>query len=48
MDDNPGNDKLSALYRVSIKSMLEKFGLLAVNQLSAEIKFIEVWKSINV
>ena len=34
--------------KVSIESMLEKFKLLSVNQLSAEIKLIEVWKSINV
>ena len=34
--------------RVNIKLMLEKFNLLSVNQLSAEIKLIAVWKSINV
>ena len=34
--------------KVSIKSMLDKFKLLSVNQLSAEIKLIEVWKSINI
>ena len=34
--------------KVSIKKMLEKFELLSVNQLAAEIKLIEVWKSINV
>ena len=33
--------------RVSIKFMLEKFGLLSVNQLAAKIKLAEVWKSIN-
>ena len=33
--------------KISIKSMLKKFQLLSVNQLSAEIKIIEVWKSIN-
>ena len=33
--------------KISIKSMLEKFQLLSVNQLAAEIKLIEVWKSIN-
>ena len=27
--------------------MLEKFGLLSVNQLSAQIQLREVWKSIN-
>jgi hypothetical protein len=34
--------------RISVKSMLEKYGLLSVNQLSVQIKLIEVWKSINV
>ena len=28
--------------------MLEKFGLLLVNQLSTQIKLIETWKSLNV
>ena len=27
--------------------MLEKFGLLSVNQLAAKIKLVEVWKTIN-
>ena len=31
--------------RISIKSMLDKFGLLSVNQLAAKIKLVEVWKS---
>ena len=34
--------------RVSIESMLSKFQLLSVNQLAAEIKLLEVWKSVNV
>ena len=34
--------------RVSTKSMLDKFQLLSVNQLAAEIKILEVWKSLNV
>ena len=34
--------------KISTKSMLEKFGLLSVNQLSAQIKLTETWKSINV
>ena len=34
--------------KVSIKTMLNKFELLSVNQLSAQIKLTEVWKSINV
>ena len=34
--------------KISTVSMLDKFQLLSVNQLSAEIKLIEVWKSINV
>ena len=33
--------------KVSIKTMLEKFNLLSVNQLSAQIKLKEVWKSMN-
>ena len=34
--------------RGSIKSMLEKYDLLSVNQLAAQIKLIEVWKSTHV
>ena len=34
--------------KISTKSMLEKFGLLSVNQLSAQIKLTETWKSLNV
>ena len=34
--------------RISTESLLKKFGLLSVNQLSAQIKLTEVWKSINV
>ena len=34
--------------KISTKSMLEKFQILSVNQLAAEIKLIETWKSINV
>ena len=33
--------------KVSTESMLNKFKLLSVNQLAAEIKLIEVWKSIH-
>ena len=33
--------------KISIKFMLDKFGLLSVNQLAAKIKIIEVWKTIN-
>ena len=33
--------------KVSIKSMLDKFKLLSVNQLAAQIKLKEVWKSLN-
>ena len=39
------NSKISD--KVSTKSMLEKFDLLSVNQLSAQIKLREVWKSLN-
>ena len=34
--------------KVSTQIMLDKFQLLSVNQLAAEIKLLEVWKSINV
>ena len=34
--------------KISVKSMLDKFDLLSVNQLAAQIKLQEVWKSINV
>ena len=34
--------------QIGVKSMLTKFGLLSVNQLAAQIKLVEVWKSINV
>ena len=34
--------------RISTASLLNKFGLLSVNQLAAQIKLIEVWKSLNV
>ena len=32
---------------ISTEALLKKFGLLSVNQLAAQIKLIEVWKSIN-
>ena len=34
--------------RVSISSMLTKFKLISVNQLAAQIKLTEVWKSVNI
>ena len=34
--------------RVSIASMLTKFGMLSVNQLNAQVKLLEIWKAINV
>ena len=40
------NSKVSD--KISTKSMLEQFQLLSVNQLAAEIKLIETWKSINI
>ena len=33
--------------KISIRSMLEKFDLLSVNQLAAKIKLIGVWKIFN-
>ena len=34
--------------KISTVSILNKFGLLSVNQLAAQIKLAEVWKSLNV
>ena len=34
--------------KISTKSLLEKYDLLSVNQLAAQIKFLEVWKSVYV
>ena len=34
--------------KISTVSILNKFGLLSVNQLAAQIKLTEVWKSLNV
>ena len=33
---------------ISTKALLEKFEMLAVNQLNAQIKLLEMWKSLNV
>ena len=33
--------------KISLKSMLIKYGLPSVNQLAAKIKLMEVWKSLN-
>ena len=33
--------------KISIKSMLEKFGMLSVNQINASIKLMEIWKALN-
>ena len=40
-------NKTSIKDKISTKSMLEKFRFLSVNQLSAKIKLVEVWKTIN-
>ena len=34
--------------KISVKSMLKKFNLLSVNQLAAQIKLQEVWKSVHI
>ena len=34
--------------KISVESMLKKFNLLSVNQLAAQIKLQEVWKSVNI
>ena len=39
------NSKISD--RISTKSILEKFNQLSVNQLNANIKLCDIWKSIN-
>ena len=33
---------------ISTASLLDKFGILSVNQLNAQIKLLEIWKSLNV
>ena len=33
--------------RISTKTMLEKFNMLSVNQLAAQVKLVEVWKAQN-
>ena len=34
--------------KISTKSMLTKFNLLSVNQMNAQIKLTEIWKSVNI
>ena len=34
--------------KISTKSLLEKFNMLAVNQMNAQIKLGEIWKSVHV
>ena len=34
--------------KISIISLLTKFGMLSVNQLNAQVKLVEMWKAINV
>ena len=34
--------------KVSIKSLLDKFNTISVNQLNAQIKLLEIWKSLNI
>ena len=33
---------------ISIANLLDKFNMLSVNQLNAQIKLLEIWKSLNV
>ena len=33
--------------KISIKSLLKKFGMLSVNQINASIKLLEIWKALN-
>ena len=34
--------------KISTKSLLEKFGMLSINQLNAQVKLLEIWKATNV
>ena len=34
--------------KVSIKTLLDKFNMVSVNQLNAQIKLLEIWKSLNI
>ena len=34
--------------RVSTASLLQKFNMLSVNQLNAQVKLLEIWKALNV
>ena len=34
--------------KVPIKSLLDKFNTISVNQLNAQIKLLEIWKSLNI
>ena len=34
--------------RVSTSSLLEKYGVLSINQLNAQVKLLEIWKAMNV
>ena len=34
--------------KISSKSLLEKFKMLSINQMNAQIKLLEIWKTINV
>ena len=34
--------------KISTKSMLKKFNMLSVNQMNAQIKLLEMWKSVNI
>ena len=40
-------DRISLKDHVTTKSLLDKYGLSSVNQLSGEIKLTEAWKSLN-
>ena len=40
--------KLKKFEEGSIQSLLEKFEILSINQLNAQIKLMEIWKSIKI
>ena len=41
-------DRVSLNEHVTTKSLLNKYKLASVNQLSAEIKLLEAWKAVNI
>ena len=40
-------DNVSLKEHIKSADLLQKYGLLSVNQLAAQIKLLEAWKSVN-